>query len=347
MTHSPLCDSEPRESNYWHYVIVPPIMTILQLTLLLNTCLHFRDFAKIPRQIKASIFIMQTIGLLWYIHDIFKEGIISHFGSTLAHNYWLCFLTGYGDKIFPFLFYGMLILQLLLRLKLTFQDTGQVLSNCRFRLLFMVYVLPLSVFLTLWLIFLPSPCLVEWEPIDYNHTLYNCYSTYHSSTPATSVAYIGIPWVLLTNICFGLLFSIKLNRVVKAMAVTLDSNMVSNTNKRLNGVKHIMFKNTILTIAISISTLVAWIGFFMYPLLDILIYIDIFLNCLFLTLMFKYNDYIYDRVFKVCNNYVLRKYQELELVHHSRSMENAGNQTSNSVSSGIEMLSNTESNTVC
>ena len=128
--------------------------------------------------------------------------------------------------------------------------------------------------------------------------------------------------------------------------VAVDSNMVSNTNKRLNGVKHIMFKNTILTIAISISTLVTYIGFFIHPVLDILIYIDIFLNCLFLTLMFKYNDYIYDKVFKVCNNYVWQKYQEIELANHSHSLENAASQTSNSVSSGIQTLTKTEINTV-
>ena len=313
-------------------------MIILQLLLLLNTCLHFRDLAKIPTQIKISIFIIQIIGLLWFIHDLFKEGIISHFGSILVNNYWLCFLTGYGDKVFPFLFTGMLILQLLLRLKLTFQDTAHALTTFRFRLLFMMSVSPFSVFLALWLIYLSPPCWVEWEPADYEHTLHACVTSYHSSMVAKSVAYIGILWVLITNVCFGLLFSIKLNQVVNAMRMMANN---CSTNKRLNGVKHVMLKNTILTIAISISTLIAYIGFFIHPVLDVLIYIDIFLNCLFLTLMFKYNDYIYGRIFKICDNYVLRKYQELELASRpSESMENARNRTSNSTPSGINIIYN-------
>ncbi len=69
-------------------------------------------------------------------------------------------------------------------------------------------------------------------------------------------------------------------------------------------VKALIIKNSILTIVGTISTTVCWIGFLSSQNgtggNGIFIHLDLYINCIVIALMFKYNEKYYKRVCKCC-----------------------------------------------
>ena len=326
--------TSPWESSYWKYVISVPIMIILQSILLINSCLHCKELLSIPKRISISVFSVQIIGLLWFISDIFKNISFVQFPQLIIDNKALCYITGYVDKIFPFLFTAALLYQLLIRLQITFKNSSFALKNGQFYCLFSFFIFPFSIFLTLWIIYLDKPCYEKWRPSDYNDTFFICNAKFEHNKVATYTAYIGICWVLISNICFGLLFSWKLNGLIKK---------ISDENKKNNSIQKLMVKNTILTVSISISTFINYLIYFIDDKLDFFLYLDVFLNSLFISLMFKYNDNIYYKfICKLCNDYYQHRHKDLELVSYL-SDERSKNDTITSTSENVNRSPSPES----
>eukprot|EP01084_Bolivina_argentea_P084450 152719_1 len=109
---------------------------------------------------------------------------------------------------------------------------------------------------------------------------------------------------------------IKLHMQLETKLISCEILIKSslNVDQQTGGsVKAIMVKNTILTVSISGSTLILWIGYFIFGN-ECFLWIDMLSNCLCLGLMFRFNDSLYSRFFcKLCHDFYLKRSNVLEL----------------------------------
>lgn len=340
MVSFPECESDGWEGSYWKYVISLPIFIILQVLLLLNSCLYCKKLRKIPKRISISLYLTQILGLSWFLTDFMKHVVFAHSKSAI-HNPIYCVLTAFGDKCFPILFTAASVSQILFRLHITFKNSAHSISSINNILLFSFFVVPFGVFVILFLIFMDGPCVQVWSPSDnpgINDLI--CSAGWYTHIVSRISTYLAFGLVLIANIFFGLLFSFKLNKLIKSIDETSDNKRPKSPMRKATdpsiGLRKIMTKNTILTVSIAVVKLVSYTIFFTSGTYsDIAVYLDINLNTLFLSLMFKFNDkWFYKYICKICNDCLINRSKiDIELVNYmsnpsmysSRSRSNTQN----------------------
>eukprot|EP01084_Bolivina_argentea_P030136 55884_1 len=273
---------------FYHFAIVLPIIICFQIFILCHSCyrqcrcFHVQNSEnRIFTLLSHLFFALQFSGILYNISDFIKQVILSASVPHWVHDHVLCIYFGYADKLIPFIYELLFLSILTFRLELAFKNIATSHKKWLLRLLVLLSVL---VFLILFLIFLPSPCIVDWHPMDYSKQMKFCMIDIFANDGSMLVAVVGMGWLVILNILFGFLFFCQLRFLAGDPSIN-----------------NIMIKVVILTLFAVCSTVVLWALFFSVPAIgDIFIWLDYFLNVFFISLMFKYNDKYYAKLCGPC-----------------------------------------------
>jgi len=290
----------PFNAPYLEYVVFIPICLVLQLVLLLNT-IHKECSKKIYLKgispvIRISFITLQLIGIYWSLIDLLRFVIDPH-TDLMQSNHVLCSVVAYSPKIIVIIYYGIYLHHVFYRLDVTFKNSCLELSKTSKLVLSFVLYIPLISMPTLYLVFLSPKCVWTWHPRDFpqwSHMAFCDAPITHQF--AGVVISIGIVWVCLGNLLFGTIFSIKLKKMLRAR----EGPEAIHTFK----IKAVMVKNTILVSCASLFTLCNWIGWVVVAapsgLGSTLLYLDVLLNVVLVSLMFKYNEKYYKLLCRCC-----------------------------------------------
>ena len=152
-----------------------------------------------------------------------------------------------------------------------------------------------------------EPCLLFWQPFDYQHAKYLLAGHYNHGMDicdwgikpgAKSLILIALVQICFTNILFCGICCHKL-RILLSNDTVFNSPINADIHWKF---KSLIIKNCILSIAGGISTFVCY---FLWLLLDVgvvtnLLYFDSFFNCLVIVLMFEYNERWYKYLCIIC-----------------------------------------------
>jgi len=147
----------------------------------------------------------------------------------------------------------------------------------------------------------------------------------HVESELHLLLFASILLVAVINIFMMFMFTLKLRSVL------IDANVNECGNKEVNS---LIVKVYILSLFGSISTIVLWILWMFTDGDAVLLYLDLFVNCLVIGLMFKYNRKIYAPLCKccifVCHRVQRTRLQELKMVE---SISNSTSMPSRAASS--------------
>eukprot|EP01084_Bolivina_argentea_P029656 55065_1 len=320
-----VCKTDEFKAAFLEFGISIPVFIILQLTLLFNTIYHEyiqrndTKYQSISLKLRVLFIVLQLIGLFWTIVDLFGF-VIDPFTLMLRDNTG-CDLTAYSPQIVPILYYGIYLYQVLLRLELSFADSFLALTKRSTIVLASFILIPLTIIPILHFILnrKNTACIQLWKPMDFPHlytqssnTFAFCYGQLGAAS--TLIVVIGILWVASSNIIFGVIFSIKLHKL-------LSKNEGNETTKFR--FKTLVLKNTIVSISGSISTIACWMLWIFMIQIDyklgfgaLFLYLDLFVNCMCIGLMFKYNEKWYKRI---CKCFILMCFNKCDKTRHKMS----------------------------
>lgn len=293
---------------YYNYISfgIKPFIVLLQCILFIHTLLQFKKYShKIKQRTIAILYaILQMIGIMWTLHNTLKLTVFAYNTPHLRFNETLCGLHSYLHRIWAYLFCVVQLLQLFLRLDVTFKDSVYEFNQRTRIMLLLIVMAPICISFIIFVAFLTKPCYKQWNPSDLDgYIIYERYTSWNGTS--RYAAYATFAWYLIQNINLGILFSYKLSKVLNKTDRTQDPY-----------IEKTILKNTILTISMVASTLILWVTYFViqWSRASFLMFIDAFLNCLLFGLMFKFNEHLYYNIFcKVCDRYFVERYIELEL----------------------------------
>ena len=244
---------------------------------------HNEEHQRICIQSRILYILLQLTGLYWTILDLFRFVILPQ--STTCHA-----IEAYSSKILPAVYYLIYLYLILLRLNSSFKGSYLESSKWRLYLLYGLTIIPIITGLIIFLVLTrdKGPCVAPWEAdnspfvVDLQYcTLPLPFVDYSAEMDLTSMLGLTgyLAWIPVINIIIGVIFGIKLN--------TLYSNHQDNEELKVE-LRSLIIKNYILSLVGSISTIVN------YSLTTVIntnmfLYLDLFLNCLVIGLMFKYN----------------------------------------------------------
>ena len=306
------CEKNPNKpiytAAYLEYAITIPILLILQFGLLIHTLYNERNIrqkrktsrkkGKYWLSLRILFLALQCIGILETVNTLMRLVIdppLQTFQDTI-----ICDIVAYYPKISLPIYYAIYLMQILLRLHLSFKDSSLELSKMSvimLSLLIIVYAIatPLSV-----LIYVDDSCLWRWEPSDIvtDHTFAFCSTP--NIDPINMCIIVGLIWIAVTNIIFGAIFTIKLRKAMKLGRVGISGDDPTK-NLRLHA---LVVKNSILTLVGSVSTLTNWSMFVVTQKITggngIFVFLDLYINCVVVALMFRYNARYYKMCCKCC-----------------------------------------------
>eukprot|EP01084_Bolivina_argentea_P216989 368491_1 len=287
-----VCDFENDfEASFIELTLSSSIFIILQILLFAQTMHHeYMNYKKrnkveqIKRSIRITWIMLQLCGFYFTFID-FLRYCIDPYTKFIQSNQFSCSLVAYSPKIITIIYFGTYLIQVLLRIKLSFTDSSLAIRKTTFIILALVILIPAIVIPTIFFIFVESPCIWHWKPIDIkaNNDLFIC--DFHTEGPANVAIGVGIIWIVIVNIIYAIIFSVKLNTIFRRSA-----GAGAQASFKL---KSLIVKNTILTSVGSISTLFNWfmwlIGSGIFGIGISFLYFDMWFNCFIMALMFKYN----------------------------------------------------------
>ena len=280
------------EGPFLEYAISLPLFMILQLSLLIisiyyETIIHrnrsFKQIIQIPFKSRFLYILLQCIGLCWTITDLFRKIIDPHIGimsnnyNELDHsNITLCEIIAYIPKAIPVPYYVVYLYQILLRIQSAFQGSYLELSKRTLYLLHALILIPIISF-AIFIYFNrdSSICIHHWSPIDmelirdwFGWTK-DAESFGYCDFPlndSSIVAYgIGLAWIPILNIIFGIIFCVKLNQLLSRTNSKLDDELGHNQEIKFQ-TKSIIVKIAILTLTGSISTTLAYLCYLLFSI---------------------------------------------------------------------------------
>eukprot|EP01083_Nonionella_stella_P079603 218518_1 len=238
---------------------------------------------------------LQIVGLCWTINDVLSRVIDPH--TLILRNNIGCYIAAYIPKVVPGVFYGLYFYQIVFRLEASFGDSFLAMSKTT-TIILKLLIIPI-VTGPIWIILLSDgACVRPWKPLDvpswYDRPEPYQFAYCHliMRSEAVIVLLLTVLWGGSINIIYGIVYILKLR-------VLLSPAMNESTTYLTFVYKSLIVKNAILTITGTITTLscyVLWISLSFTSGL----YIDLFVNCLMIGLMFKYNSKLYKRLCKCC-----------------------------------------------
>ena len=242
------------------------------------------------------------MSFLWPILQLFRF-VIDPIYEVLQHNDFSCRFMAFIPKTVTNIFYGIYLYQILLRLKKSFQGSYLEISKVTYWIL-CILIISFGVLFPAALLFVnnDSPCIYTWYPSDFmpikseDHLLFCSLPLSKNTGP---LLFFGVLFTVASNLYFGIVFSVKLSKLL--------SNQKGNHAVKFN-MKALMIKMGILTLTGSVATLICWTLFIFdqflvkgaFPVVSLALYLDFFVNCAVIGLMFNHNEKHYKRVFKYC-----------------------------------------------
>ena len=306
MVSKKFCPYDAWTTPYLAYGICLGILIPLQLLICFTTfkyeCARSKNqplFA-IKKPLTYSFVALVITGLYWYIIDLFRF-LIDAQTSFVQDNRIFCTICAYSPKLLPFIFFTLVFYQLIYRLEISFRGSCFELSKkLRIFIYCLTYIPSLIIIPPLWIYFLPTSCRWKWEPSDFRQWNNISFCDVALSGINEILLIICIIWVVMDNILICIIFTWKLRQMLSLN----DLNTRYDTTLHLFKIKAVMIKNAILVISASISTFICWLlWLFISNPLEIggsFLYLDLFLNCWFISLMFSYNDKNYKKYCKFC-----------------------------------------------
>eukprot|EP00485_Elphidium_margaritaceum_P005079 CAMPEP_0202695042 /NCGR_PEP_ID=MMETSP1385-20130828/8739_1 /ASSEMBLY_ACC=CAM_ASM_000861 /TAXON_ID=933848 /ORGANISM="Elphidium margaritaceum" /LENGTH=435 /DNA_ID=CAMNT_0049351001 /DNA_START=51 /DNA_END=1358 /DNA_ORIENTATION=+ len=299
------CSLDTFTAPYIELAISIPIFIILQLCLFAHTLSYevksYRKRNEIQQTrlaIRISFIFLQICGLYWTVVDLLRF-VIDPYSQFLQNSKLLCGWAAYSPKCITILYFSVYLYQIMLRLELSFRGSSLAISR---RL-----IIVLSFCLFIFVIVIPSaffavlnesnrPCKWRWAPVDFDlHRADFAVCDYYNDGWASLIIGIGVLWMVISNVVVGVVFGVKLKRIF---------GMSQGAKKERFALKSLIVKNAILTTTGSLSTVINWcIWLTVTPTTGngiFLLYLDVWINCLVIALMFKYNEVHYKRCCRCC-----------------------------------------------
>ena len=284
-----------RTRPYLPNAVVVPTIICFQSSLLFHSLYHEikhhhnKESQKIFLQQRILYIVLQLTGLYWTILDLFRFVILPTRINCNA-------IEAYSPKILPILYYLIYLYQIFLRLNTSFKGSYLELSKRNLYILGGFVNIPIIIGNIIFFTITRDtrPCVATWKPADFQfdddlqYCIFPVVVLNYSGEMdgASALAFIFLfAWIPAMNLLIGVIFSIKLNKLLSHHEANGDINFEYRS---------LIIKNSILSLLGSISTLVTYaLGF---TIDFIFLYLDVFLNCLVIGLMFKYNN----KWYKIC-----------------------------------------------
>ena len=275
------------------FAIPIPLCIILHIILFIHGNINVRHLKKhnVVWTIPFLFTVLQLLAIIMDINEFFRLVIGSRWYIYWFNNPIYCYISSVLSRILTPIFYMVLLNILIIRLKISFEDSMFALSNCLYRIMmtgtyffgimFMIVVLTGN-----------PPCIREYYANDIKQTLFFCRVNIEGSR--AMFIYFGFLSIVTYNVVLGYLFVNKLRKVIN------HSNAVHHSSRQNLKIQHVMIKNTVLMIFTSLSTLLAYLMYTNVNGTTFLLYFDYLFNCIMIALMYNYNDKHYQCCCKLC-----------------------------------------------
>jgi len=282
MAAYPLCD-EGTNSYVGGWLTDQITSNGVTLVLLILLLIHgvYKTSTTEPMTYRLSIayLLLIVIGLCWMLSDLFRV-VIDPFTHILQDNA-ACDLVAYMPKVAYVLFYAAYLAQIMMRLHQSFKESYLAVSKRLSILLqgLLAVTFSSALYSVFFVDYPQSTCIASWKVNDVDRVLFYCD---YQMTPARTLWVWGCLVAFnLFNIVLCVLFAVKLRRLLAA----------NEDNDHLNlPLKTLIFKNSILTLTGSVSTIAAYAVWIYFPVSATPLYIDLVVNCLVIGLMLKSNE---------------------------------------------------------
>eukprot|EP01083_Nonionella_stella_P041419 112314_1 len=283
--------------SYWTYVVILPLVIVIQLFLLSHAIYHEytkrnnKKFQKISLRTRIAYLLLQCIGLYWTVVELFR--LVIDPASLVMQEGVGCQFAAYTPKTAPPLFYSVYLYQIVLRLQSSFKGSYLELSRVTYYVLLIAIAVPMIIGCVV--VFgisarEESACIATWIPNDFRQTTF-CELPVTKTTINTLI--LGFLWIPLINVVFGAMFGIKLNKLM--------SSQEDNKAIRFK-LKSLIVKNTICTLTGSISTVTCWFLYIAFSASQggLFLFVDLIINSTSVGMMFQHNEKWYKRCCKGC-----------------------------------------------
>lgn len=291
------------DGPYLAIAISLPLFIILQLLLLIiSICQQLklkanndRDKAEISLKSRLLYITLQCIALIWTLVDLLRAVIDPH-TRILNQEDFSCQIYAFIPKIIPILFYVLYLYQIMSRLETSLSNSYLAIGK---NVVYIFYGLIFIPIISGWIVFIilnskETICFHEWNGsgLDIKDEQFG-FCDFPLNDAAIYAYGFVIGWICFLNVIFGGVFSFKLNKLL------MDHKDNENIKFQF---KSLIVKNTILSLTGSISTVVCWLLWrFIFGVMTwLFLYFELFINCIVIGLMFKYNDNWYKRFCKCC-----------------------------------------------
>eukprot|EP01084_Bolivina_argentea_P251950 422775_1 len=245
------CQQDTSTESYMELVVSLPVFIILHVLLFGNTMFYEWKSYKKNRGIKRKklgtriSFIFLQLNAIYFMITELLRTVIDPLNKFAQRNGTICFYLALNTKIFLIMYYGIYMIQILLRLEMAFHGSYLALNKVTLFILTNLICIPTISTMVIYLSYAEPPCILNWEPFDVADTLFGvCY--YQSRDGFLNVvALMGIFIVVIVNIIHGIIFAIKLKKLLNH-----DTSF---------DLKTLTIKHTTLTIIATISTMLCWI----------------------------------------------------------------------------------------
>eukprot|EP01084_Bolivina_argentea_P079096 143522_1 len=246
---------EPFDAAYTEIAVSVIFFMILQILLLGHTLFYeYKSYKRKGKIIKAKISIritfilLQLLGFYFLFVDLLRF-VMDPYIQFLQKNDFGCSLVAYSPKIITIIYFATYLVQVLLRLEISFRGSFLALSKRTVIILAIIISIPATFVTVTYFIFVDKPCIWQWKPPDINVNNNFAFCDFHTEGIANTAIGLGIFWIVIVNVIYGVIFGIKLKHVLR------QSEADKKTSFKL---KSLIIKNTILTTIGSISTLINW-----------------------------------------------------------------------------------------
>eukprot|EP01084_Bolivina_argentea_P310171 536672_1 len=282
MTHVQICERIGKTSYSIDYCIMIPLITLSQIILFIHCATHWKLLKrqKVPTTLPLLFTVIQITVIIWDFNALLK-GLPSKDYSHWFHNKLYCLYTSVISRIITPFCAVLLFTLLLFKLKISFQDSVFEVSKSTFYILVGSLYVPMSILMiTYWIVKNPV-CIKEFHAWDINESIFQCSANdFRGKALYINFGILGI--IIIYNALLGFLFVYKLHQALK--------NMTQNTED----IEMLMLKNTILTVATTVSSLISYLVWFTDPLdVNFIVHLDGLINCIMIAMMYKYNNKYY------------------------------------------------------
>ncbi len=217
---SDYCETRDFTASYLEYAVAIPIFIILQLALLINTILNEcknskRRSSKI-QSLRILFIMLQLVSLLELCNDLARF-VIDPYTLMFRDNI-LCDMVAIAPKLIVTIYYGIYLLQILLRLHLSFKNSFLQISKITMIILSLFIIIFSIVHPILLLSSMHTACLWSWKPVDFVF-ISKPDDFAFCSTPNIGLINLylifGTIWIAITNITLGIMFGVKLNKTLR------------------------------------------------------------------------------------------------------------------------------------